>query len=69
MKAKTNTGPRKPKKYAYIGIRPVGDMEQRLEKIVEAALKRGERKTVSGLVSECVVAQLPALEARYKKAA
>jgi hypothetical protein len=68
MKAQNGNRGRK-KKYGFIGVRPVGNIEARLEKIVDEAEKRGERKTVSGLINECVHAHLPKLESKYGIAA
>jgi hypothetical protein len=68
MKAKKENKDRR-KKYGFIGVRPVGNIEARLEKIIDEAEKRGERKTVSGLINECVHAHLPKLESKYGIAA
>ena len=57
--------PANTKRYGYIGIRPIGNLAARLDAIRDAATKRGERKTVSAIVNECVVAHLPKLESRY----
>lgn len=58
----------KPAKYGHIGFRPMADLELRLERIKEAAEKRGEKKTISGLINECAFAHLPKLEAKYTAA-
>lgn len=53
------------KKYEFIGVRPVGNTSRRLRAVVRAAKTKGERKSLSSLVNECLSAHLPKLEEKY----
>ena len=65
MKSRNLKPKAKPTRYGYIGVRPMPGVEERLTVVKALAEKAGERKTLSGLVNECIVAHLDALETKY----